>query len=273
MSRVPASLLAGVRASLPLWLGLLPFGLVTGVAAVDAGLSPIQALGLSVVVFAGASQLAVVDLLGRDASLAVVVLTATIINLRMSMYSASIAPYLAGLQRRWSALCAYLLTDMSYALAIAEFSGSEGRRPSEGSEGRRPSEGSEGRRPSEGSEGRRPSEENEDPDGPIDPTDLADRARYYLGAAAAIWVVWQVATVAGVVVGARIPDRWGVGFAVPLIFLALLVPDLTDRPRVIAALVGGGVAIAGAGWPLNLGLVGGALAGVAAGVVAGEAES
>lgn len=255
MSRVPASLLAGVRASLPLWLGLLPFGLVTGVAAVDAGLSPIQALGLSVVVFAGASQLAVVDLLGRDASLAVVVLTATIINLRMSMYSASIAPYLAGLQRRWSALCAYLLTDMSYALAIAEFSGSEGRRPSEGSEGRRPSE------------------ENEDPDGPIDPTDLADRARYYLGAAAAIWVVWQVATVAGVVVGARIPDRWGVGFAVPLIFLALLVPDLTDRPRVIAALVGGGVAIAGAGWPLNLGLVGGALAGVAAGVVAGEAES
>ena len=264
MSRVPASLLAGVRASLPLWLGLLPFGLVTGVAAVDAGLSPIQALGLSVVVFAGASQLAVVDLLGRDASLAVVVLTATIINLRMSMYSASIAPYLAGLQRRWSALCAYLLTDMSYALAIAEFSGSEGRRPSEGSEGRRPSEGSEGRRPSE---------ENEDPDGPIDPTDLADRARYYLGAAAAIWVVWQVATVAGVVVGARIPDRWGVGFAVPLIFLALLVPDLTDRPRVIAALVGGGVAIAGAGWPLNLGLVGGALAGVAAGVVAGEAES
>ncbi|MFB6103031.1 MAG: AzlC family ABC transporter permease [Haloplanus sp.] len=226
MPRVPDDLRAGVRATLPLLLGLIPFGLVAGVAAVDAGLSPVQAVGLSAVVFAGASQLAAVDLLGRDASIAVVVLTAVVINLRMSMYSASIAPYFESFRRRWEVLCAYLLTDMSYALAIAEFSEDEA---------------------------------------PTSGTADTHRRWYYLGAAGTIWAVWQAATVAGVVLGASIPDEWGVSFAVPLVFLSLLVPELSDRPRVIAALVGGSVAVAGSGWPLNLGLLGGALAGVAAG--------
>ncbi|MFB6196086.1 MAG: AzlC family ABC transporter permease [Haloplanus sp.] len=218
---MPADFVAGVRSMLPLLLGLLPFGVVAGVAAVDAGLSPLQAVGLSVVVFAGAAQLAAVDLLATDAPLAVVVLTAVVINLRMTMYSASIAPYLASLRRRWAVVSAYLLTDMSYALAIAEFTDEE----------------------------------------------ETNRRWYYLGAAGAIWAVWQVATVAGVVLGTGLPAGWNVSFAVPLVFLALLVPELTDRPRLAAALVGGGVAVGGAALPLNLGLMAGALAGVVAGVV------
>jgi 4-azaleucine resistance transporter AzlC len=227
MVHVPADLRAGVRATLPLLLGATPFGVVAGVAAVDAGLSPVQAVGLSMVVFAGASQLAAVDLLARDAPLAVVVLTAVVINLRMSMYSASIAPYFESIRRRWEAVCAYLLTDMSYALAIAEFTDDQG----------------------------------------------TDRRWYYLGAAVSIWAVWQVATVVGVVVGSGVPESWGVSFAVPLVFLALLVPELSDRPRVVAALVGGSVAVLGAAWPLNLGLLGGALAGVVAGYVVDGRET
>jgi hypothetical protein len=90
---VDADLLAGVRDVSPLMLGIVPFALVAGIAAVDAGFSLAEALGLSVVVFAGASQLAALDLLGADAPLAVVVGTAVVINLRMVMYSASIAPY------------------------------------------------------------------------------------------------------------------------------------------------------------------------------------
>lgn len=240
MPTVPDDFVAGVRATLPLLLGLIPFGLVAGVAAVDAGLSPAQAVGLSAVVFAGASQLAAVDLLAQDASLAVVVLTAVVINLRMSMYSASIAPYFESLRRRWAALYAFLLTDMSYALAIAEFTGEEGD-----------------------------DEPRNTPDGGPGVDDAtADRRWYYFGAAAFMWLVWQLATIVGVVLGASIPESWGVSFAVPLVFLALLVPELSDRPRAVAALVGGSVAVVGAGWPLNLGLLGGALAGVVAGLIA-----
>jgi predicted branched-subunit amino acid permease len=247
MPSVPDGVLDGVRTTLPLLLGLVPFGLVVGVAAVDAGLSPAQAVGLSAVVFAGAAQLAAVDLLATDASLAVVVLTAVVINLRMGMYSASIAPYFEPLRRRWAALYAFLLTDVSYALAIAEFTGDD-----------------DGEESADGDDGAAHA-----PDG--GPAAGAGPARdrwYYFGAAAFIWFVWQLSTVAGVVVGASIPESWGVSFAVPLVFLSLLVPELSDRPRVVAALVGGSVAVGGAAWPLNLGLLGGALAGVAAGVVA-----
>ncbi|MFB6255866.1 MAG: AzlC family ABC transporter permease [Haloplanus sp.] len=216
---LPDDLLAGVRATLPLLLGLVPFGLVAGIAAVNAGLSPAQAVGLSAIVFAGAAQLAAVDLLGRDASLAVVVLTAVVINLRMVMYSASIAPYFESFRRRWAVASSYLLTDMSYALAITEFQNDSG----------------------------------------------TDRRWYYIGAAATMWGVWQIATVVGALLGTRVPSEWGIGFAVPLVFLSLLVSDVSGRPRVVAAVVGGGVAVVGGTWPLNLGLIGGALAGVAAG--------
>jgi fructose-specific phosphotransferase system IIC component len=47
-----------------------------------------------------------------------------------------------------------------------------------------------------------------------------------------------------------------------------LVSEVSDRPRLVAALVGGGVAVVGSTWPLNLGLIGGGLAGVVAGVLA-----
>jgi 4-azaleucine resistance transporter AzlC len=214
-------LLAGVRDVSPLILGIAPFALVAGIAAVDAGLGLAEAVGMSVIVFAGASQLAALDLLGENAPLAVVVGTAVVINLRMLMYSASIAPHFADYGRRLRAGLAYLLTDQAYALSVAEF--------------------------------------DENPD--------RSRWRYYLGAAASLWAVWQVGTVAGVVLGAGVPDAWGLTFAVPLVFLALLVPAMKDRPTTVAGVAGGAVAVVAAGLPLNLGLLVGALCGVAAGLV------
>ncbi|MEA5386983.1 AzlC family ABC transporter permease [Haloarculaceae archaeon H-GB2-1] len=65
--RAREDFLAGARVVSPMLLGIVPFGLIVGVTAVGAGLSPGQALGLSTVVFAGASQLAAIELLGRDA--------------------------------------------------------------------------------------------------------------------------------------------------------------------------------------------------------------
>jgi 4-azaleucine resistance transporter AzlC len=217
---IDEDLLAGVRDVSPLILGIAPFALVAGIAAVDAGLGLAEAVGMSVIVFAGASQLAALDLLGENAPLAVVVGTAVVINLRMLMYSASIAPHFADYDRRLRAGLAYLLTDQAYALSVAEF--------------------------------------DENPD--------RSRWRYYLGAAASLWAVWQVGTVAGVVLGAGVPDAWGLTFAVPLVFLALLVPAMKDRPTTVAGVAGGAVAVVAAGLPLNLGLLVGALCGIGAGL-------
>ena len=220
MSSRRASFLDGLRAVAPVLVGVVPFGLVAGAAAVGVGLSGLQAVGLSVVVFAGASQLAAIELLDAGAPVVVIVATALVINLRMLMYSASIAPYLRELSTRWRAGIAYLLTDQAYALSVTRF-GADG---------------------------------------------TVRRRWYYLGVAAPLWVVWQLCTVAGVVVGARVPESLPLEFAVPLTFLALLLPAVTDRAGAVAAVVGGAGAVLGADLPLNLGLIAGAVAGVAAGV-------
>jgi len=91
---------------------------------------------------------------------------------------------------------------------------------------------------------------------------------FYLGAAMTLWLVWQTVTGIGVLLGASVPASWSLGFAVPLTFLALLVPAINSRPALVAASVGGLVALVGDGLPFNLGLITGAVAGVAAGAAA-----
>jgi 4-azaleucine resistance transporter AzlC len=93
------------------------------------------------------------------------------------------------------------------------------------------------------------------------------RRWYFLGSALGLWLPWQLATATGVVVGAGIPESWNLGFAIPLVFLALLVPAMRDRPSIVAGVVGGGVAVLAADSPWNLGLMIGALSGLAAGVM------
>lgn len=91
---------------------------------------------------------------------------------------------------------------------------------------------------------------------------------YYLGAAGTLWISWQISTLAGVLLGAQIPQAWSLAFAIPLVFLALLMPTVVNRPTLTAAIVGGGVAVLAANVPYGLGLMIGALAGVVAGVIA-----
>src|SRR6056297_2201078 len=105
----------GVRDVTPLLLGIIPFGFIAGIATVNAGLGLPEAVGLSAIVFAGGAQLAALHLIVRDAPLAIVVVTAVVINLRMLMYSASLAPYVHEISRRTKAAVAYLLTDQAYA--------------------------------------------------------------------------------------------------------------------------------------------------------------
>lgn len=112
---------AGVRSILPILLGVFPFGVIAGIAAVEAGLGALQAIAVSPIVFAGAAQLATVDLLARDAAPIVVVLTALVINARFGMYSASLAPWLRGIRPATKAAAAYLLTDQAFAVSVIHF--------------------------------------------------------------------------------------------------------------------------------------------------------
>jgi predicted branched-subunit amino acid permease len=110
-------------------LALLPFGVAFGAAATGNGLSSVQALGMSVFVFAGAAQLAAVPLLSAGASVAVVLLTVLVIELRLTLYSASLAPHFKRLPVRWQGVLAYLLTDHAYVTIINRFDDGETGEP------------------------------------------------------------------------------------------------------------------------------------------------
>lgn len=111
----------GARDALPIAVGIVPFGLVAGAAAVEAGFGLSGAVGFSVVVFAGASQLAAIDLLSGGSAVAVAVLTAWLINLRMVMYSAALAPWLSHESTPKRLGAAYVLTDQAFALSITHY--------------------------------------------------------------------------------------------------------------------------------------------------------
>src|SRR5512136_1584816 len=107
--------LNGAKAELPILLGVLPFGMIYGVLALQAGLPPVLALAMSSIVFAGSSQFIGTQLMAQGAGGLVIVVTTFIVNLRHALYSASVAPYLGRLPLRWKMLLAYLLTDEAYA--------------------------------------------------------------------------------------------------------------------------------------------------------------
>jgi len=108
----------GVRQELPLQLGVAPFGLVFGVLGLASGLSPLQTILLSSIVFGGASQVVFAQLWGAGVPSPVVGASVSVINLRHALYSASIAPYLRSLPLVWRIPLAYLLTDEAYAVTI-----------------------------------------------------------------------------------------------------------------------------------------------------------
>lgn len=233
-STARAELIAGAKAVAPMLVGVIPFGLVAGATPVATGLGGGPSIGLSTIVFAGASQLAAAEVLADGGSALVAVIAACTINLRMLLYSASLAPHLIHVPLRRRLFMAYLLTDQAYAVSISRWSAEEVR----------------------GGEG-----------GPApDPT---RRLPYYLGAGLLLWVNWQLCTVAGILIGTAVPDSLPLDFAIPLVFLVLLVPVITSRPAAVAALVGGGTAVLAAqAGASHLSVLVGALSGIAAGASA-----
>ncbi len=107
---------------------------------------------------------------------------------------------------------------------------------------------------------------NEHTLGPLADRPLDDQIRFYLGSAVPMASVWFGGVAAGIMLGQLIPPSWEIEFAIPLMFLGLLVMSIFNGPGVVAAVVGGMVAVVGRGWPAGTGLLLGAVLGV---VVAG----
>lgn len=193
MSRTRHSLLAGVKEIVPILIGIAPFGLVAGAAVVQLGFGTREALGMSLLVNAGASQIVATTLLGQGAPLWLALATALVVNARMFIYSTSIAPVLGRAPGWLRPLLGHMLVDQNYASTMTK------------------------------------GQYRED----------VDVVWYYVGAWLGLASVWQLSTIAGTIVGPMIPASWGLDFAVPLVFLAMLAPALKDRTAISVALVTG----------------------------------
>ena len=215
----------GVRRIFPFSLIAGPFGLVYGATATESGIDDVPAILASVAILAGAAQIALVELIDDGASWIVAVATALVINLRFSLYSASLAPDFRQFRPRWRFGLGYLLTDQTAVLSIVEY------------------------------------EQHADP---------AYRRWFTLGAGLWFTLPWFAGTAIGVLLGGDIPAGWQIGFAVPLMFTALLVPTLTDRPKAAAAIAGAAVAIGTTWLPDGVNIMAGAAVGIAVGTVLAE---
>ncbi|HEV8586262.1 MAG TPA: AzlC family ABC transporter permease [Methylomirabilota bacterium] len=171
----------GVVASLALVPSVFVYGTVFGGLAVQAGLTAAQTLGMSVLVFAGASQFVAVPMLAAGAPALAIVITTYVVNMRHYLMAATLAPSFRGFPRRWLALIAHVINDESFAVAVARSR-------------------------------------------PPDPW-------VYLGSAAAISGSFVGGVGVGVVLGGLVerPERYGLDFAFPAVFLALVAMQLRRR--------------------------------------------
>jgi predicted branched-subunit amino acid permease len=190
------------------------FGFVFGLAARNAGLSPLEASAMSVFAFAGASQFAAVGYVAAGLPWLPIIVLTFFLNARHLLYSAALAPSLRRLPFLQRASMAHVLTDEAFALAATHFHRVGG----------------------------------------------VDVPGYWIGAIIGVFIPWNLATLAGVLLGGAIPDpsSFGLDIVFPAAMAGLAVGLVTGRREVVAA--GAGAAI---GVPASL------LLGPAAGIVAG----
>ena len=195
-------------------VSVVGFGLVFGLAARQAGYSPVEAVAMSVFLFAGASQFAAVGYVAAGLPWAPIVVLTLFLNARHLLYSASLAPRLRDVPSRQRAAMAHVLTDEAFALSAAHFHR-------------------------------------------LGRTDVPG---YWIAAVVGVFIPWNLATLAGVLLGGAIPDPTALGLDVvfPAAMAGLAAGLVTGRRELVAA--GAGAAI-GVGLSLVIGPAMGIIAG------------
>ena len=227
----------GFRAELPILVAGLPFGMIYGALAIASGMSFLQAQAMSAILFAGSAQFITAQLYQSYTPGLVILMTIAVVNLRHMLYSASVAPFLKRLNWRWKWLLAYLLTDEAYAVVITYYLSDFHPVTHVSEEG-------------------------------IQRTQSGEYHHwFFLGAGFALWLTWQLSTTAGILLGAIIPASWALDFTLALTFIALVAPNIRDRPSLAAALSAGLVGVMAYNLPYKLGLVLAALVGIVVGML------
>jgi predicted branched-subunit amino acid permease len=229
-----------MRLFLPVAISIASYGVVWGVLAGQAGLSPLEVLVMSGLVYAGSSQFVAITMwTPAGLPVASIMIATAIINLRMLLMTATLHPLFATMPR-WKALLAmFLVSDEVWAMTMAQSTKKNdetfllrGDEPTAG--------------PAEGG------------------------AAFMLGAGALAWIAWVGSTLTGRLLGAVIDDpaAFGLDFAFTATFLALLLSMWKGRGDLVPWLAGGLIALGVAAivpgtWYIIAGGLGGSLIGAA----------
>lgn len=202
--------LKGFKAMLPITTGVVPFGAVMGTVAADAGLEFYQSFLMNLFVFAGAAQLAAIDLMTQSTASVVVVATGLIINLRFLLYSAAFSPLVQNSKFITKFACAYSLTDQTYAAMLAHQKKLNNQ---------------------------------------------SESLQFYLGASLCMFLAWQISVIAGFVFGNFAPKALALDYAVPLSFVALVMPTFKSWKYIAVAVFSSNISLLLTHMPFRLGLI------------------
>jgi len=112
----------GCLQEIPLQLGVFPFGIAYGILGIEVGLTNIQTFLLSIIIFAGVSQIVFAQLFSTFTPSFMIVGTIGIVNLRHILYGVSLSSYLKKLSLKWRVILSYLITDEAFAISYKRFS-------------------------------------------------------------------------------------------------------------------------------------------------------
>ena len=179
----------GTVAMLPLSVAVLPWGLLAGSFAIEAGLNPFESQALSAILFAGSAQLVATGMIKAGAGLMTMLITTFFITSRHFLYSVSMRGKISTLPTRWRVILGFLLTDELFALCGQQ-------------------------------------------------SEKQFNRWYALGAGFSFYLVWNLATLVGIVAGSYIPSLNSIGleFAVAATFIAIVIPNVKSIPILISVI-------------------------------------
>ena len=207
----------GVRDLASVATGIGAWGLMTGVAMINSGMSAVEAVAMTLLVFAGSAQLASIPLIASGAPLWVILTTAFCVNLRFVVFSAHLRPYVMHMPLRERLVTGYLTADLSYVFFSRRFP--------------------------------------HHPDASTPASELEAQQAYLMGNCAVNYVAWMGASLVGIALAKVIPTHWGLGFAGILALLGVMLSLATSPLRIVSMTVSGMAAVVAWALPLKLNIV------------------